>query len=466
MAKNKPAKRTYKRGGAAVAFELEAELHDAAAEAAAWANVSGLATASLSFWNNFIGLQSGTSPLDPGGIARLSCIVRAVSWVESQHGTGAGTSAAVDPMQCGNPGDSWWKELTDCSSPQDRFVGGTGKPNYNACELPDKAAADPSFPTQAYLSALGDETKGHNDGNFSQTMSYSWGVPFLIHKMNTEAGDPTYQCGTLERSRVVAGAVAYNGGGDPTYEAKINSALDMIGCLNTGEMSDTVLPSAPAGDPQTVIDFCEQEYSGNNDDCNKFLEAVSGDLNITLFQPGDNTDAIIQRLRDATATGAWTKLIDGPDGKSKADAGRFVIAGLKGADHNPPRAHGHVAVVVSGPLAFGKYPTGYWGSLDGTPGRNQTLNYAWNTRDRDNVEYYATTLARRTELPTLETTSTQTANEAVVSIMQELVRHLEKGDDPGKGSKFFPNGIELIDLSVQVGTVKIELKVAGPKSAS
>jgi hypothetical protein len=288
----------------------------------------------------------------------------------------------------------------------------------------------------------------------------------LIHKINTEAGDPTYQCRALERSRVVAGAVAYNGGGDPNYEAKINGALDMIGCLNAAEMSDTVLPAQLAGDPQTVINFCEQEYPGNNDDCNKFLKAVSGDLSITLFQPNDNADAIVQRLRDATATGTWTKLIDGPDGKAKADAGRFVIAGLKGADHNPPRAHGHVAVVVSGPLAFGKYPTGYWGSLDGTPGQKQTLNYAWNTRDRDNVEYYATTLATRSALATIETRSTQTANDAVVSIMQDLVRHLEKGEGPAKGSKFFPNGIELIDLAVQVGTVKIELKVAGPKSTS
>ena len=48
----------------------------------------------------------------------------------------------------------------------------------------------------------------------------------------------------------------------------------------------------------------------------------------------------------------------------KADSGDYVIAGLKGGNHDPPRAHGHVTVVVSGPLAGGKYPTGYWGSLD------------------------------------------------------------------------------------------------------
>ena len=56
-------------------------------------------------------------------------------------------------------------------------------------------------------------------------MSYCWGVPFLIWKINNPAGDPTYQCQDLSRDRLVAGAVAYNGGGDPKYQAKINAAL-------------------------------------------------------------------------------------------------------------------------------------------------------------------------------------------------------------------------------------------------
>jgi hypothetical protein len=422
----------------------------------------------LAFWNNFIGLQSGSNPLDPNGtgIAQLTCIIRAVSWVESQHGTGAGASASVDPMQCTNPGDSWWRELTDCSRPQDRFVGGSGKPNYNACELPTKAAADASFPTQAYLSTLSNQTTGHDDANFNQTMSYTWGVPFLIHKINTTAGDPTYQCGVLDRARIVAGAVAYNGGGDPNYETKVNNALDMIGCVQVGPAAQTGLlfASALRMDPQTIINFCEQEYPNSSDDCNKFVKAVSADLNMTLFQAGDDADAIVQRLRDAATAGDWAKLIDGPDAKAKADAGQYVIAGLKGADHNPPRVHGHVVVVVSGPLANGKYPTGYWGSLDGAnPGRNETLNYAWNSSDRDSVEYYGKALAGTPALDRMQLQHAQSANDTVVSIMQEIVRQLEKGDEPGKPSKFFRNGIELIDIAVQVGAVKIEVKVAGPK---
>src|ERR1700727_31959 len=163
------------------------------AEQQAWDAVLTAAQKALNFWNSFIGLQSGTDPLSTDALARLLCIVRAVSWVESRHGTGAGSSASADPMQCANPSDSWWRELTDCTRPQDRFVGGTGKANYNACELPDKAAADSTFPPEAKLSNLSDPASGHDDANFRSAgklpfMSYGWGIPFLIQKINKTAG--------------------------------------------------------------------------------------------------------------------------------------------------------------------------------------------------------------------------------------------------------------------------------------
>lgn len=454
MAKQK----TYATGEASGRTSLN--LVDATAEAAAWANVAGTAQTSLAFWNQFIGLQSGVNPLDSTGIARLMCIVRAVSWVESQHGTGSGSSASVDPMQCGNPNDAWWKELTDCSQDQDRFVGGTAKPNYDACELPDKAAADASFPSQAYVSSLNNKATGHNDAKFNQVMSYCWGVPILIHKINTTAGDKTYQCGTLDRDRLADGAVAYNGGGDPAYRDKINATLDMVGCLAMLAVPESLM--GPLLDPQTIIDNCEKEYPDNKDDCNKFVKAVSADLNVTLFSPGDNADAIVQRLRDAAAAGDWTKLDDGPDAKAKADAGQYVIAGLKGTDHNPPRDHGHVVVVVSGPLANGKYPSAYWGSISGTPGQNQTLNFAWNASDRDNVEYYGKALT--TASLRSDTQDAQRSEEtSALQIVQQIVKQLDV-TEPGKPPRFFPSGIELIDLEVGVNPVKIVLKIAGPKA--
>ncbi|MET1257375.1 hypothetical protein [Aliikangiella maris] len=59
----------------------------------------------------------------------------------------------------------------------------------------------------------------------------------------------------------------------------------------------------------------------------------------------------------------------------------LVIVGLKA------QPHGHVAIVVPGPLAHGKYPTAYWGSLGGVPKKNTTINWSWNKKDRDNVIY-------------------------------------------------------------------------------
>ncbi|WP_216847066.1 hypothetical protein [Granulicella sp. L60] len=455
MANQKTRKAVYRPEGTTRRLLESSARRDAAGEATAWKNVSNLAQNGLTFWNGFIGLQSGVNPLDSTGLAQLTCIVRAVSWVESQHGTGAGASASVDPMQCANKADAWWKELTDCSQPQDRFVGGVGKPNYNACELPPKADADATFPSGANVSTLNDPTAGHEDANFTQIMSYCWAIPLLIQKINTTAGDPTYQCQKLDRPRLVAGAVAYNGGGDPNYETKVNAALDMIGCLQAA------VPSigTRATDPQTIINDCEKEYVANNDDCNKFVKAVSADVNVTLFQPGDNADAIVQRMIDSAD---WSSLADGVDAKNKADAGQYVIAGLKGADHDPPRVHGHVAVVVSGPLASGKYPKAYWGSLGGTPGKDQTINYAWNATDRDNVKYFATALTVASERVDLQ--SPQIAQQTAVSIIQQIVRQLETEAAPGKESRFFRNGIELIEISVQVGTAKIDLKVAGPKA--
>lgn len=206
-------------------------LDEQADERRAWASVSSVASQSISFWNSFLGLRTGADPLAGRDIDRLLCIVRAVSWVESRHGTGQGSSAAADPMQCGHPADSWWRELTDCRIQQDRFVGGPGRPNYDACQLPAAAASSAGFPDAAKLATLQDPRQGHSNRAFGQTMSYYWGVPILIHKTNTGAGDRTYQCGDLGRDRLIDGAVAYNGGGVADYQARIEAALALSGCL-------------------------------------------------------------------------------------------------------------------------------------------------------------------------------------------------------------------------------------------
>jgi hypothetical protein len=42
---------------------------------------------------------------------------------------------------------------------------------------------------------------------------------------------------------------------------------------------------------------------------------------------------------------------------------------------------------VDGPLAHGRYPSAYWGSLGGTPAKFETVNWAWTENDRDRVTY-------------------------------------------------------------------------------
>jgi hypothetical protein len=140
-----------------------------------------------------------------------------------------------------------------------------------------------------------------------------------------------------------------------------------------------------ASNAQQVIISCEAHWDQYNADCSGFAKAVAIDFGITLTGQADN-------IVDQIQTAPWQSVADGPSAKTQAELGSLVIAGLKGAQHQPPRANGHVVVVVSGPLAQGKYPSAYWGTLGGTGAKNKTLNYAWNTADRDNVIYASTAI--------------------------------------------------------------------------
>jgi hypothetical protein len=95
-------------------------------------------------------------------------------------------------------------------------------------------------------------------------------------------------------------------------------------------------------------------------------------------------NVIVDTLR---AGGDWTALPDGPAAAASAAAGKLVIAGLKGSEQTNPDPHGHVVVVVAGPLAQGKYPSAYWGRLGGGGQEDETINFAWRAGDRDRVTY-------------------------------------------------------------------------------
>lgn len=130
------------------------------------------------------------------------CLIRAMSWVESRHGSGVGNHPDRDPMQSGNPNDAWWTGIQGQTDP-DRIVGGPGKGNWWSNELP-KATEKPAPP------------KGHQDESFTPELSYLWGVLGLIHKTNTgpNGGGRTYRCGDCSWEQLIDGAEAYNGVGD------------------------------------------------------------------------------------------------------------------------------------------------------------------------------------------------------------------------------------------------------------
>jgi hypothetical protein len=131
-----------------------------------------------------------------------------------------------------------------------------------------------------------------------------------------------------------------------------------------------------------VIDACEACYDANTGDCSGFARAVAGQLDVTLVGIADQ---IVDTLRTSPD---WTPLANGVAAALAAKGGvNLVIAGLKGEEQAVQNQHGHVVVVVDGPLAHGAYPTAYWGSLGGQPGKRQTLNYAWTTEDRDRISY-------------------------------------------------------------------------------
>lgn len=137
---------------------------------------------------------------------------------------------------------------------------------------------------------------------------------------------------------------------------------------------------------QQVINVCEADFDAHSGDCSGFAKAVASDLGIQLTGLADD-------ICDQIQGSDWNQLTDGVAAKQMADAGFLVIGGLRGADNVPPQSHGHVVVVVSGPLAHDKYPTAYWGKLGGVGSKDQTVNYAWNAASRDLAIYAAKPLS-------------------------------------------------------------------------
>ena len=135
-----------------------------------------------------------------------------------------------------------------------------------------------------------------------------------------------------------------------------------------------------------IIAICQRNIGPHSDDCAGFVREVARACGVLI---AGNANAIVSMLD------IGERLADGPSAKRAAGAGHLVIAGLQAP------GHGHVVVVVDGPLdRRGMYPYAFWGQYRGmkvagktvsigfTRGHG-TLNYAFNSADRDRIEYAA-----------------------------------------------------------------------------
>ena len=130
-----------------------------------------------------------------------------------------------------------------------------------------------------------------------------------------------------------------------------------------------------------VREACEACFEEHEGDCSAFARAVAHELGVPLHGLAND---IVQTLR--TGQGS-TPLPDGAAAAASAHNGKLVMAGLKGSEQRPPHLHGHVVVVVDGPLDDGLYPRAYWGQLGGTGAEDKSIRWAWRRDDRDRVSY-------------------------------------------------------------------------------
>lgn len=221
-------------------------------------------------------------------------------------------------------------------------------------------------------------------------------------------------------------------------------------------------------DPQQIIDACEANWDANKSDCNHFVKAVADALGVTLFDSGDNADAIINKL--ASASG-WNVIPDRAQVEAQAGAGVFIIAGLRSSEFHPPRNNGHVVVVVAGDdTSHPGFPMAYWGTLNGVGKKNSSIRNSFIPGpDLDAVHYFGTSLLL-TPMKIMSVDQFEAVHVAVEDLLSKVVKTLNSSSsavpsEAESGNRiFFPNGIELIDVEVKAGPIDIKLKLAGPKA--
>lgn len=193
----------------------------------------------INFWTDWLGLaDKNRKPINDDCKAKLKCMVRAMLWVESKHGTAGANQPGRDPMQVGNPGDPAWPHITNQPGgvPGGRLgprpIRRGALPGVDWPALPGTVAKDPKLPKGIDPTVL--PQGGHRDPAFNKNMSAFWGILWYLQKMNQDnpGGNPkaAWNCGDCSWDHVIDGAVRYNGGGDPQYKQKIEEALRLSGC--------------------------------------------------------------------------------------------------------------------------------------------------------------------------------------------------------------------------------------------
>ena len=134
-----------------------------------------------------------------------------------------------------------------------------------------------------------------------------------------------------------------------------------------------------------IIAVCQAQITRYPNDCAGFVRAVAQACGVPLT---GSANLIVNSL------GAGRRISDGLHAKQAAANGDLVIAGVSAT------GHGHVVIVVEGPLNRGKYPYCFWGQYHGLKyGKTEynigftrghgTLNYAFGESTRDSVMYAA-----------------------------------------------------------------------------
>jgi hypothetical protein len=122
---------------------------------------------------------------------------------------------------------------------------------------------------------------------------------------------------------------------------------------------------------RAIIASCQRKFPDFANDCSGFVKAVAHDCGVILV---GNANDIVDELKTSwTISSAWNLIPDGVAAKEYAKNGYLVIAGAQAA------GHGHVVVVVDGPLAQAKYPYAFWGRYRGlTTPLGETINVGFS----------------------------------------------------------------------------------------